>query len=1001
LARVIGTLAAAGDTQAPTQPQNLQATAINRQRVDLTWTASTDNVGVDGYQVFRDGSPLDIATGTTFSDTTATASTTYEYTVVAFDGAGNNSIASSSAQATTPANASPAWDTIATQTLIVGDSYSLNLNDVCSDADADTIEYSIPSGTLPSGISRSGAIISGTPTTAGENPTVTVRAFDGFVTADTDIEFETFTADTTAPPVPTGLSATAASSSQIDLSWNASTDAAGGANHYVSGTQDYLVYRSTDQTNFSLRTTVTGTSYQDTGLSATTRYDYKITARDVELNESAQSTAVNATTLTSSVSAALEADWQARIANSVWYHDFRSAAEVNQFRWANAYGQDPLDLARPGQTTWVADDGVTGGCLESRHNASGPPNPPEWWRPMCPLTAASNGRGVDDPAANGTLTLRTFSPTDGGDELLDLNNVGQYGPTAHHGDASFDGTEYWLQMRVKISANRATTGSGPSGDEGGKILYFTNTRRSNADQEIVTNSYYEVGSFGEGNNLFQMYRSGGAGLPDEVGTPNGRQIGGEYNGGVCTSSPLNSSGCWFWPDDETSEGDGKYVTLLYQIIPGTDSGNNTVVRVWKAEWGETSYTKIWDQSNVDLPYDGDMPRGHNAIICSGYQNEISFSEEVWHRYAQIIFSKQTIPCPQVYDELSEAPDWANDMSLNAWGPLGSDNFRRVQAADGAWGGNSGADAVFESWNSAAVVDYGDYGAMVFWGGGHDDYYGNEVYLFDLGTLLFSRLNEPSASGAPWPGTTFPNGLLPDGTPNVPHTYNFITSRGGEFITARRQVFHSPSTPICRVSRFNTSTLAWTNSLATHGIDPGQNDGVCYDQTRNGLWMLECSPVGWAFYDIDADVWTSYTAPTGNFGPGAGPVYVPGKDAVIFFPITTTARGLDPASPNSNPVNLPISGSQPAFSTGDMACWSANLGAIVYYTQGNSIYLFTPPAGDWRTGTWTWSQRSVSGSAGAHTGNGTFGKFQVVEWGSVTVCVVADDTTNAPRGVRLS
>jgi hypothetical protein len=349
---------------------------------------------------------------------------------------------------------------------------------------------------------------------------------------------------------------------------------------------------------------------------------------------------------------ALEADWRARIAGVgvVWYHDFRTAAEVNQFRWANAYGQDPLDQARPGQTTWVADDGITGGCLESRHNASGPPNPPDWWRPMCPLNAASNGRGIADPAAGGSLTLRSFSPTDGGDELLDLNNVGQYGPAAYHGDASFDGTEYWLQMRVKISANRVNTGSGPDGDEGGKILYFTNTRRSNSDQELVTNSYYNVGGLGPTDaNLFQMYRSGGTGLVDDD-PGNGRQVGGEYNGGVCTSSPLNDSGCWFWPTDETSEGEGRYVTLLYQIIPGLDDNADSVVRVWKAEWGETSYTKIWDQANVDLFYDNDMPRGHNAIILSGYQNQISFSEEIWHRYAQVIFSKNTIPCPQVYDE---------------------------------------------------------------------------------------------------------------------------------------------------------------------------------------------------------------------------------------------------------------------------------------------------------------------------------------------------------------
>jgi hypothetical protein len=293
--RVIGTLAPGGDTEAPTQPQNLQATAVNRQRIDLSWTSSTDNVGVAGYQVFRDGLPIDTTDAITYSDTTVTASTTYEYEVVAFDAAGNNSINSTLAQATTPANANPSWQTIPAQTLIVGDSFTLNLNNFCSDADADTIQYSDLSGSYPSGITRTGAIISGTPTTAGETPNITVGAFDGFATVETSISFETFSEDVTAPPVPTGLSATPGATS-VSLTWNASVDAQGSVGELVSGTADYRVFRSTDGSNFSLRTTVSTPSYNDTGLSSNTTYHYKVTARDVEQNESAQSSAASATT---------------------------------------------------------------------------------------------------------------------------------------------------------------------------------------------------------------------------------------------------------------------------------------------------------------------------------------------------------------------------------------------------------------------------------------------------------------------------------------------------------------------------------------------------------------------------------------------------------------------------------------------------------------------------------------------------------------------------------
>jgi len=81
------------DSQAPSVPGNLTATGVARGQVNLSWSASTDNVGVTGYRVYRNGTLRTTLTGsaTTFSDTTVTANTTYSYTVSAIDGAGNES----------------------------------------------------------------------------------------------------------------------------------------------------------------------------------------------------------------------------------------------------------------------------------------------------------------------------------------------------------------------------------------------------------------------------------------------------------------------------------------------------------------------------------------------------------------------------------------------------------------------------------------------------------------------------------------------------------------------------------------------------------------------------------------------------------------------------------------------------------------------------------------------------------------------------------------------
>src|SRR5207253_4792048 len=72
-------------------------------RSNLSWTASSDNVGVSGYRVFRDGAQIATTSATSFPNTGLSPSTTYSYTVAAFDAAGNLSAQSSPANATPPA----------------------------------------------------------------------------------------------------------------------------------------------------------------------------------------------------------------------------------------------------------------------------------------------------------------------------------------------------------------------------------------------------------------------------------------------------------------------------------------------------------------------------------------------------------------------------------------------------------------------------------------------------------------------------------------------------------------------------------------------------------------------------------------------------------------------------------------------------------------------------------------------------------------------------------
>lgn len=91
-----------GDTQSPTKPGGLKAQALSYNSVKVTWNASTDNVAVTGYTIFRDGVPIvDVGAVKEHTDTGLVAATTYEYKVLAFDANGNKSALSPSVSVTT------------------------------------------------------------------------------------------------------------------------------------------------------------------------------------------------------------------------------------------------------------------------------------------------------------------------------------------------------------------------------------------------------------------------------------------------------------------------------------------------------------------------------------------------------------------------------------------------------------------------------------------------------------------------------------------------------------------------------------------------------------------------------------------------------------------------------------------------------------------------------------------------------------------------------------
>jgi len=96
--------AGAPDTQAPTAPSSLAASNITQTTLTLSWNASTDNVGVTGYDVFQGSTNLGSVTGTSANITGLSPATAYSFRVRAHDAAGNNSGFSNTVNVTTLSN---------------------------------------------------------------------------------------------------------------------------------------------------------------------------------------------------------------------------------------------------------------------------------------------------------------------------------------------------------------------------------------------------------------------------------------------------------------------------------------------------------------------------------------------------------------------------------------------------------------------------------------------------------------------------------------------------------------------------------------------------------------------------------------------------------------------------------------------------------------------------------------------------------------------------------
>jgi chitodextrinase len=277
------------DTAKPSVPTNFRSTAKSTNTIALAWTASTDNVGVTGYRIFRDNVAIrSSGTTLTFTDTGLTANRSYTYTIDAFDAAGNYSSRASLSVTTTASS-----DTVApgapTLAATVQSSTSVALSWSGSTDNVGVTNYRIfANGALLTRTTTAATTYTASGLTAGTKYTFEVYAADaaGNISPSSNSASVTTTpvSDTTPPTTPGAIIQGTVTASSVALSWGASTDAGG-----LAG---YRLFQDGKQ----LAATITGTSYTVTGLATGTAYAFVVKAFDKAGNISAGTAALIVTT---------------------------------------------------------------------------------------------------------------------------------------------------------------------------------------------------------------------------------------------------------------------------------------------------------------------------------------------------------------------------------------------------------------------------------------------------------------------------------------------------------------------------------------------------------------------------------------------------------------------------------------------------------------------------------------------------------------------------------
>lgn len=339
------------------------------------------------------------------------------------------------------------------------------------------------------------------------------------------------------------------------------------------------------------------------------------------------------------------------------------------------------------------------------------------------------------------------------------------------------------------------------------------------------------------------------------------------------------------------------------------------------------------------------------------------------------------------------PTWAQAISVGSWGTASGNLLSSLMGA--AVPARSAA-GLFAYSGGAFAAGFSQHGALLVTGGGHNDYYGNEVGAWNATTGLWSILGSYPTDGGGGTTNYVDAEQNPAGSGSRPatcHTYNCLQYIPGPVAGNTKGLLVRPHASALadlngnfhsgRSHAFNLDTAAWARFAA--GLAPvaaaEYAGATAYDSASNAIWWM---PKGtYAPRKLTAaGAWSTSSVASIPLSYTSVAVYVPTVQKVFVFDpnlapwtvnvITTANNALQTVTPASGPV------AQGADIAGAGAAWCGDLGKILVYPyfasagvqNRGTIYTFDPVTMTW--GTLVNSTTAVTAPYG-----GVWGRFQYV------------------------